>query len=58
MRRLPPLTRLQPADREAALRVMAASNVPELRQLVSVLKGVISLHYGSLPAVRQAIGYP
>jgi len=58
VRRLPPLTRLQPADREAALTAMAVSSVPELRQLVSVLKSVISLHYGSLPAVRQSIGYP
>jgi hypothetical protein len=32
--------------------------VPEFRQLVSVLKSVISLHFGALPAVRQAIGYP
>jgi len=58
VRRLPPLTRLRPGDREAALAAMAASNVPEFRQLVSVLKSVISLHYGALPAVRQAIGYP
>lgn len=58
VRRLPPLTRLRPADREAALMAMAASRVPELRQLMAVLKTVVSLHYGSLPAVRQAIGYP
>jgi len=37
---------------------MEDSPVPELRQLVSVLKTVVSLHYGGLPAVRQAIGYP
>ncbi len=58
VRRPPPLTRLDRADREAALAAMAASSVPELRQLIAVLKTVVSLHYGSLPAVRQAIGYP
>jgi hypothetical protein len=58
VRQLPPITRLNQVDRERALAAMAASGMPELRQLVSVLKSVVSLHYGSLPAVRRAIGYP
>jgi hypothetical protein len=36
---------------------MDSSRLPELRQLVLVLKSVASLHYGGLPEVRQAIGY-
>jgi len=55
--RLPPITRLNPEDREKALAAMARSRVPELRQLVTVLKTVASLHYGGLREVRQAIGY-
>jgi len=57
IRRLPPITRLNPEDRERALAAMSRSRVPELRQLVTVLKTVASLHYGALPEVRQAIGY-
>ena len=57
IRRLPPVTRLNQEDREQALAVMARSRVPELRQLVTVLKTVASLHYGALPEVRKAIGY-
>ena len=55
--RLPPISRLSQEDREKALGTMARSRVPELRQLVTVLKTVASLHYGGLPEVRQAIGY-
>lgn len=58
VRRVPPITRLKEADRERALAAMAESRVPELRQLISVLKTVISLHYGGLQSVREAIGYP
>jgi len=58
VRRRPPITRLSGPDRERALGAMAASPIPELRQLVSVLKTVVSLHYGALPAVRETIGYP
>lgn len=58
LRRLPPIGRLSEADRERALAAMEDSRVPELRQLVSVLKTVVSLHYGGLPAVREAIGHP
>jgi hypothetical protein len=58
VRRAPPITRLSEPERERALGAMEASRVPELRQLVSVLKTVVSLHYGALPAVRGSIGYP
>jgi hypothetical protein len=40
-----------------ALAAMERSRLPELRQLVRVLKTVVSLHFGALPQVRQAIGY-
>lgn len=56
--RLPSITRLSGADRERALAAMSVSGVPELRQLISVLKTVVALHYGALPSVRHAIGYP
>ena len=58
VRRMPPLTRLNRDDRELALAAMAESRLPELRQLVSVLKTVVSLHYGGLAEVRKAIGHP
>lgn len=58
VRRVPPITRLSGPDRERALAAMAASSVPEIRQLLSVLKTVVSLHYGGLATVRKAIGYP
>jgi hypothetical protein len=57
VRRLPPMTRLAPAERGRALAAMERSRVPELRQLVRVLKTVVSLHYGALPAVRRALGH-
>ena len=57
IRRLPPLTRLAPGDRERALESMDRSNVTILRQLMRVLKTVVGLHYGAVPAVRRAIGY-
>ena len=57
IRRLPPITRLNPDGRGRALAAMERSRVPELRQLMTVLKTVASLHYGALPEVRLAIGY-
>ena len=55
--RLPPISRLSFDDRERALAAMERSRVPELRQLMRVLKTVASLHYGGLAAVRKSIGY-
>jgi hypothetical protein len=57
IRRLPPLTRLEPDDRERALESMDRSNITILRQLMRVLKTVVGLHYGAVPGVRRAIGY-
>ena len=57
IRRLPPLTRHQPADRERALRALATSRSLVLRQLAVVLKAVICLGYGADPGVRRIIGY-
>ncbi len=55
--RVPPMSRLNSDDRARALAAMDRSRLPELRQLVIVLKTVASLHYGALPQVREAIGY-
>jgi hypothetical protein len=41
---VPPMTRLNPEERDRALAAMNRSRVPELRQLVTVLKTVASLH--------------
>jgi hypothetical protein len=57
IRRMPPIGRLVPSDRAAALLAMERSSVVALRQLVRVLKTVVALHYGALPEVRQAIQY-
>ena len=57
VRRLPPLSRLAPSERERALEAFGHSNVTVLRQLASVLKTVVALHYGAVAEVRQAIGY-
>lgn len=57
VRRLPPLSRLPLGDRGRALEAMERSRLAVLRQLLSVLKTVVSLHYGAVPEVRRAIGY-
>jgi hypothetical protein len=57
IRRLPPISRLEPAERTAALQAMERSRLAALRQLMRVLKTVVALHYGGLPAVRQAVSY-
>lgn len=57
VRRLPPISRLTPSERTEALRAMEHSRLPALRQLMRVLKTVVALHYGGLPAVRQAVSY-
>ena len=55
--RAPPMSRLSSDGRARALAAMDRSSLPELRQLLLVLKTVASLHYGGLDEVRQAIGY-
>ena len=57
IRRLPPIGRLTPSERAAALRAMERSNVVAVRQLFRVLKTVVALHYGAVPEVRLAIRY-
>lgn len=57
VRRLPPLGRLSPTDRERALAAMERSRLVILRQLVRILKTVAALHYGAHPEVRKAVGY-
>jgi hypothetical protein len=57
IRRLPPLDRLRPEDREAALEAMGKSRFYLLRQVFLLLKAVTSFGYGSTKAVRRAAGY-
>jgi hypothetical protein len=57
VRRLPPLARLSPPERERALTAMERSHVVILRQLLRILKTVAALHYGAHPEVRKAVGY-
>lgn len=55
--RLPPLDRLAPPDREAALEAMGKSRVYLVRQVFLLLKAVTSFGYGSTKTVRRAVGY-
>jgi len=57
IRRLPPLSRLAPRDRERALAAMAGSRWAVLRQLALLLKATVCFHYGADPRVRAAIGF-
>jgi hypothetical protein len=54
--RIPPLTLHRRETRERALEAMSRPYL--LRQLLSVVKAVLSLCYGADPEVRAAIGYP
>ncbi len=56
--RLPPLSRLSPQDREQALEALGKSRFYLLRQILLLLKAVVSFHYGAHPKVRQALGVP
>lgn len=56
--RLPPLTRLERENREAALEALGRSRFYVLRQLFLVLKTVSCFCYGADPQVRRAIGFP
>ena len=57
VRRVPPISRLTPSERTAALQAMERSRLAGFRQLLRVLKTVVALHYGALPEVRRAIHY-
>jgi hypothetical protein len=54
--RVPPLALHRRETRERALGAMSRWYL--LRQLLSVVKAVVSLCYGADPEVRAAIGYP
>ena len=54
----PPLSRLSDDDRARALEALAKSRFYLLRQMVLLLKAVVSFHYGAQKSVRQAIGFP
>lgn len=58
IRRVPPLARLDPDDRERALEAMASSRHPLLRDLVTLMKLVVCFTYGTDQRVRDAIGAP
>ncbi len=55
--RLPPIDRLPPPDREAALDAMGKSRFYLMRQCSLLLKAVTSFGYGSTRAVRLAVEY-
>jgi len=56
--KLPPITRLSTEDREAALEALGKSRIYLLRQMLLLLKAVVSFCYGANPKVRQALGVP
>jgi hypothetical protein len=56
--RLPPLAMHDRPTRERALAAMAASRFPLLRQMMILLKTIVSFCYGANRDVREAIGYP
>jgi hypothetical protein len=58
IRRLPPLTLYDRPTRERGLAAMERSRLYLLRQMIGLLKRVVSLGYGADGQVRQAIGYP
>jgi hypothetical protein len=55
--RLPPLTLHDRATRERALQAMDGSRFSALRQMMVLLKTIVSFCYGADPTVRAAIGY-
>jgi hypothetical protein len=56
--RLPPLAMHDRPTRERALAAMDTSRFPLLRQMMVMLKTIVSLCYGANRDVRDAIGYP
>lgn len=55
--RLPPLDRLAPEEREAALEAMGKSRFYLMRQCSLLLKAVTSFGYGGTAAVRRSVNY-
>ena len=58
IRRLPPLTRYDRPTRERALAAMETSRIYFLRQMMGLLKTIVSFGYGADRDVRDSIGYP
>lgn len=56
--RLPPITRLAPAERGRALETMFSHRLYVCRQLGLTLKMVVAFSYGADPEVRAAVGVP
>jgi hypothetical protein len=56
--RIPPITLYQRETRERALAAMETSSIYALRQMMVMLKIVVSLCYGANRTVRDAVGYP
>jgi hypothetical protein len=58
IRRLPPLTLYDRPTCECALTALEHSRFYLLRQMMGLLKTIVSLNYGANGDVRQVIGYP
>jgi hypothetical protein len=56
--RLPPLAMHDRPTRERALAAMETSRFSLMRQMMVLLKTIVSLCYGANQTVRNAIGYP
>ena len=56
IRRLPPLTRLPPQEREAALEALGKSRFYLLRQCLFLLKAMACFCYGADREVRRSLG--
>lgn len=56
--RLPPLTLNDRPTRERALAAMETSRIYFLRQMMGLLKTIVSFGYGADRDVRDTIGYP
>lgn len=56
--KLPPITLYDRPTRERALAALAGSRFYLLRQMVLVLKAVVSFGYGADARVRDAVGFP
>jgi len=56
--KLPPITRLSIDDRERALEALGKSRFYFVRQMLLLLKAIISFHYGAQRDVRDALGFP
>jgi hypothetical protein len=56
--RPPPLSMHARPVRERALDALARSRLYVLRQMMLLLKATLCFHYGAVPRVRDALGFP